>query len=627
MRIVYFLALILISFLVRFQEVSKGLPYFYDEDEAHHFNRVVSMVQRGTFDPEYFHKPSLHFYLRMPVVAASFLWNVKEGHLKSINDIVIKNKEGVGGYSFSASHPGIVKWNRMLSLVLSLAAIIIVYLIAINFELPPLIASITALLCGASPALISYSSVIGVDVLVVFFCLLSTYFALLNLQSRTETFLLLSSIAAGLAVGSKYNALPIVLVPMFTALMGVSGLAGFIWAGILAGITFLITTPFLFAHIPLFLDHLAYEIWHYKIAGHEGHSAEPGLAQAKFFFNFFTTQGLSLVVVLTSIIGLVVMFKTERRKTFILALFPVVYFLLMIDQRTNFTRNMLVVIPYLALFACIGVSFLFRRLQIAQLILALTLLITVAPKTFAYLNTTKLLKESRNDLLPEIKSNPNLEYAIDHRLQVASNILNESNVSEAPLQTSEFLYLKGFDKYAQMSSSPERIIKNPTINLINLNESIFTPELKRDLANRNQLDTAVLTLKDDKFTYSNASGDLCWLNTRLGSIQLKDLTNAPGFSGINGVISVNIKLFSLWDQDSVKISFSDFLADIPIEKLEGGKEKEITLNLPYQELKDQQGFYISFNKIRRPSNPTEPDKIRDSRRLGLAILSFSINRR
>ena len=627
MRIVYFLALILISFLIRFQEVSKGLPYFYDEDEAHHFNRVVSMVQRGTFDPEYFHKPSLHFYLRMPVVAMSFLWNVKEGHIKSINEIITKNKEGVGGYSFSASHPGIVKWNRMLSLILSLSAITIVFLIAINFELPPLIALITALLCGLSPALISYSSVIGVDVLVVFFCLLSTYFALLNLQSRTETFLLLSSVAAGLAVGSKYNALPIVLVPMFTALMGVSGFVGFVWAAILAGITFLLTTPFLFAHIPLFLDHLAYEIWHYKIAGHEGHSAEPGLAQAKFFFNFFTTQGLSLAVVITSIIGLCVMFKSERKKTFILGLFPIVYFLLMIDQRTNFTRNMLVVIPYLALFACVGISFLFRRLQIVQLILATILLSTVAPKTFAYFNTTKSLKESRNELLPDIKANPNLEFAIDHRLQVASNILKEQNVSEVSMQTPEDLYLKGFDKHARMTSVVERIIKNPSISILNLSDSIFTPELKRDLAKRHQLDSVALGFKDDKFICNNTSGDLCWINTRLGNVQLNDLSSAPGFSGINGVTSVNIKLFSLWDQDSVKISFSDFLADIPIEKLEGGKEKEITINLPYQELKDQQGFYLSFNKVKRPPTPAEPDKIKDSRRLGVAILSFSINRR
>ena len=58
---------------LRFPFINSGMPYFYDEDEAHHHNRVVNMVKRGEFNPNYFLKPSLHFYLRMPVVAVSFL--------------------------------------------------------------------------------------------------------------------------------------------------------------------------------------------------------------------------------------------------------------------------------------------------------------------------------------------------------------------------------------------------------------------------------------------------------------------------------------------------------------------------------------------------------------------------
>ncbi|NDC38077.1 MAG: hypothetical protein EBZ48_08485 [Proteobacteria bacterium] len=65
------LALVILAFAawLRVPFIRSGMPYFYNEDEAHHYNRVVNMVKRGEFNPHYFLKPSLHFYLRMPVVA------------------------------------------------------------------------------------------------------------------------------------------------------------------------------------------------------------------------------------------------------------------------------------------------------------------------------------------------------------------------------------------------------------------------------------------------------------------------------------------------------------------------------------------------------------------------------
>ena len=37
---------------LRFPSINAQLPYFTQEDEAHHFNRVVRMVQNGKWDPE-----------------------------------------------------------------------------------------------------------------------------------------------------------------------------------------------------------------------------------------------------------------------------------------------------------------------------------------------------------------------------------------------------------------------------------------------------------------------------------------------------------------------------------------------------------------------------------------------
>ena len=76
--------IIAFALFLRYTEIGAGLPYIYQDDEGHHFSRLVSMVKQGSYDPHYFNKPSLHFYLRMPVVAVAYVWAVKQGDLTSL---------------------------------------------------------------------------------------------------------------------------------------------------------------------------------------------------------------------------------------------------------------------------------------------------------------------------------------------------------------------------------------------------------------------------------------------------------------------------------------------------------------------------------------------------------------
>jgi hypothetical protein len=628
MRAIYFLLVILISFTLRFGEVSKNLPYFYDEDEAHHFNRIVNMVQKGTFDPEYFLKPSLHFYLRMPIVAVSFLWNVSQGHIRTVEEIITKDTEGVGGYSFSASHPGIVKANRIFSVLLSCLAIGLVYLIAIACEVPALAAFLTALLCSLSPTLITNSATIGVDVLVVFFSLLSTYLAILNLNSRSSVFLLGSSIAAGLAIGSKYNALPIVLVPMATALIGTSGIGGAIWALILSTFTFFLTTPFLFAHIPLFLNHLAYEIWHYKIAGHEGHSAQPGLEQAKYLSKFLAVNSSSWIVFIVGIFGLLGFYKKDFKKALILSIFPIAYFLLMSQQKTNFTRNMLVLVPYICLLGTVGLNSLFIKNKKITLGVSVILFASIIPNFVSYIKEkSNQTIDSRIEIAKEVLISQNKEFAFDTKIQMAPEVFKNKNASKIELIDNVTAYGLGYDVLVKLDSEKTRIIKNPKLSVEELNGSIFNSDSKREFSNSKHISSVKLKLNNNLFSCSDSNVDYCWLNSRVSKIDLEELQNAPGFSGYNGFISVDIELMSPWEQKGLFISFSDFLADIQIRDLNAGEKKLFTINLPYQELKDQGGFYLNIPNIKRPSALIPADKTQDSRRLGVTILSFKINQR
>ena len=109
------LALVLcIAAWLRVPFITSGLPFFALEDEAHHFQRTVEMVKTGSFNPEYFNKPSLHFYLRMPVVAAAFVSAVKAGEIRRVDQMVTRSPAPRGGWAFTVSHPRILVWNRAL---------------------------------------------------------------------------------------------------------------------------------------------------------------------------------------------------------------------------------------------------------------------------------------------------------------------------------------------------------------------------------------------------------------------------------------------------------------------------------------------------------------------------------
>ena len=69
------LCLLTVAIAVRLPILNSGSGYFYDEDEAHHFNRQVQMVQTMDLNPKYFLKPSLNFYMRLPALVAGFQYS------------------------------------------------------------------------------------------------------------------------------------------------------------------------------------------------------------------------------------------------------------------------------------------------------------------------------------------------------------------------------------------------------------------------------------------------------------------------------------------------------------------------------------------------------------------------
>lgn len=498
------LAVILFAAWLRAPFIRAGMPYFYDEDEGHHYNRVVNMVKSGDFNPHYFLKPSLHFYLRMPVTAFGFLSAVRAGEARELKDISTRDTFGLSDYAFSASHPRIAKYNRAFSVGFSFLTVALVGVIAIQLGLNPLATLGAALITAISPALVRSSATIGVDVIVGPLVLVAIALSLAAFSRKHRGLLFAAAIAAGLATSTKYNAGIAVCVPVFTALlMRWWGTACALCAA--SALAFLAATPYLLVELPLFLDHVAYEIWHYGIAGHVGNEGQPGIPQALFYMNWLRTDGVGLLALILLAVSFVLTIlqtrspravSSEKLRAAIVALFPILYFAFMCTQKANFTRNMHVLIPFIAISAMAGAqslsAYLGRYSALAQraalLIVCLPLLIW---STLPARSDALSIAESRLALVEYLPT-----YSAAHpelaRIGLAGELQIAPRTIPAPLAPTKFadsdleqwlsqnpevalvvlpgqhlITIPGWNKVQQFNGEPlpMRIVRNPDLAL------------------------------------------------------------------------------------------------------------------------------------------------------------------
>ena len=344
----------------RVPQIGAGLPFLYDWDEPLNYRRAVSIAQSGDFNPYFFNYPSLDFYLRVPAVAGGFLWAARAGEMRSIQDIVTDYPPPPrSAMARTASHPGVLMWARSVSTLASLLTIAVTWLIATRITPARWTAATAALLVASSPALIQHSARVAPDTLMAFLCLATVWLAWRAMEQPTVGRAALAGLVAGLAVSSKYNALPVVLVPALACLLSHRISSRAVTASLLTPVVgFLAGTPYALLAFPAFLDGVAFELVHYAILGHAQATVEPGWPHAWAFLNWMVRSGGGAALSAFGLAGVGLLLATRWRSGLVLLAFPAGFLLLMLNQRVAFFRNMLVTIP----FACILAAWALERL-------------------------------------------------------------------------------------------------------------------------------------------------------------------------------------------------------------------------------------------------------------------------
>ena len=103
--------IMLVAFGLRMYAVGWGLPYTDHPDEPSAANRVLGMIRRNDWNPQFFGKPSLYYYALRLVFDAQLRYGIAIGEYTGINSIARTTDQYL-------RTPDLFVWGRCLTVIL-----------------------------------------------------------------------------------------------------------------------------------------------------------------------------------------------------------------------------------------------------------------------------------------------------------------------------------------------------------------------------------------------------------------------------------------------------------------------------------------------------------------------------
>jgi hypothetical protein len=337
------LALIMVAGLVlRVVHNDYGLPYVYYVDEGSHFTKRAVEAFRD-LDPGYFQNPSAYTYLLHLLYRAVSL---PFGGGEKI----------IGGYRNNADW--VFELSRGLGAVICIAGVAAIYFVARQLwdRRTGLVAA--AILCFAFLP-VAFSRIAVTDVGTLAPVALVLWCSVRVRDTGSLRWCLGAGLAAGLAVGFKYTAGLVLLVPLLALALRERGdraavRAAAIGALVVAGgafLAFLVTNPYFFLDLRTALHQLRGQA---QLAGDQDKFGQEGETGFLYYLDSLT-WGLGWAAAIAALAGAGLLARRDRGLLALLLVFPVALFLYLSFQSRFFGRWLLPVYPMLALLAAYGV--------------------------------------------------------------------------------------------------------------------------------------------------------------------------------------------------------------------------------------------------------------------------------
>jgi hypothetical protein len=350
---------LVLSAVVRVRNIDATLPYFQHADERTMLRLASAMLHRGTFNPEFFKKPTLPIYATAAAMVVG----------SAISELALGAPERWGptkkDRGFYGARIG-VALAKYLYALLSVGALGLTGALAHAITKRPVLLWLSPLLCSVSPTFCWLSwSYLNVDIVGAFFAM-STVCYLVHSRARDlatgravdgRRRALAFGVLAGLTVGSKYNLFPILVpcalwfwfyererAPVRVLLLGATAL-----------LTFVVTTPYAVLAPTAFARGLVFEARHYALGlDRAARVTERGWPMLRLQLGFLA-ECFGWLALAVATYGALSLARRERRTLLLVVAFPLLLTGYMCAQRVFFPRNLVSVHLFIGLFAAVGV--------------------------------------------------------------------------------------------------------------------------------------------------------------------------------------------------------------------------------------------------------------------------------
>jgi len=374
-------AVLIVALVLRIIGIAYDYPFLLEVDETRVYQATVRMMAAHSLDPHFYAYGPLLVYIEalwlLPYVLARGLL----GHS------AVPTVTYYGSGMAATSDPLMHVYGRVPFALLGVGAVWLAFLVARRLG-GPWAGLLAASLLALSPLHIAQSHYVLPNAPTGFFTLLTVWGTLCYLAAPREAAvstvraagwrgwlthrlggepsgLILAAVAAALGAAIKYNAVVVLLIPLFAVVLrrrldGVRAVVrSCLHACVVAAVIFLIVTPPAWSNPVAFVHGAGYELKHYAVIGGSGSEGGPSIV----WYGRYLVEQEGLLVFPLAVIGLAVLAWRRRQQIDLLLLVAIAaYYLLIGAQKVHFERNLLVILPLLSV-ACAYVLGRLARVQ------------------------------------------------------------------------------------------------------------------------------------------------------------------------------------------------------------------------------------------------------------------------
>jgi hypothetical protein len=345
-----------------------GLDFGFHWDEDNMLQRVRHAAETGVLLPGMYNYPSVTFWLTTAGLLAD-LPAAQSAQGSRLTPASSTLTDAIAAPRFRFRARAIFVWVTALSIVATAA-------LSLALGASATEALVAASLLATSWEVGYHARWIAPDDVMMMFATFATATALCAYvwPARTTAMLRLAAVFAGLAIGTKYTAWPLLLT--LTAAVIVTGeprprtaVAAHIARLVgLAALVYLATTPGTVLQPGPFVRGVQLELVHYA-TGHGRHTVAPGIDHLSKILAYLggalpsPYRILALALTALAALGALTLIRNTARAGLVLLVFPVVYLLWFSTERVMIVRNLLVIAPVLAVLSARGAATLWTTVD------------------------------------------------------------------------------------------------------------------------------------------------------------------------------------------------------------------------------------------------------------------------